>query len=122
MRVIGYNHYKLSDGSGEFAGVVFDMVGVMNAKQPMLDVLNDTDIAIYGGWPITYLRSYLNDIVYPELPQNWKTLIKEVEVLSSIGDTKADISSSSNKLFLLSVRELGAQYTKDNNFDVLYLI
>ena len=117
MRVIGYNHYKLSDGSGEFAGVVFDMVGVMNSKQKMNSTASNS-----GGWAAMELRGYLNDIVYPELPQNWKTLIKEVEVLSSIGDTKADISSSSNKLFLLSVRELGAQYTKDNNFDVLYLI
>ena len=59
------------------------------------------------------LRDYLNDIIYPELPQNWKTLIKEVEVLSSAGDTKADIVSSMDKLFLLSVAEIcsDAAYT-----------
>ena len=102
MRVIGYNHYKLSDGSGEFAGVVFDMVGVMNSKQAMVTDGSGTS----GGWPVTNIRSYLNDIVYPELPQNWKTLIKEVEVLSSIGDLMPDIVSSNDKLFLLSAAEL----------------
>ena len=101
MRVIGYNHYKLSDGSGEFAGVVFDMVGCMNAKYHMMDTSSNI-----GGWPVTNLRSYLNDIIYTELPQNWKALIKEVEVLSSVGGIKSDIVNCNDRLFLLSAAEL----------------
>ena len=108
MKVIGYNHYKLSDGSGEFAGVVFDMVGAMNSNYNMN--FSSTNA---GGWAVTKLRSYLNDIIFPELPQNWKALIKEVEVLSSIGGGKTDISSSNNKLFLLSVAEIN--YGNTNN-------
>ena len=102
MRVIGYNHYKLSDGSGEFAGVVFDMVGVMNSKYRMNSTASNS-----GGWAAMELRSYLNDTIFHELPQNWKTLIKEVEVLSNVGGLKSDIGSSNNKLFLLSLGELG---------------
>ena len=60
-----------------------------------------------GGWAAMELRSYLNDTIFHELPQNWKVLIKEVDVLSSIGNHRAEISSSSNKLFLLSEAEVG---------------
>ena len=33
MQVYGFNHYKLADGSGDFANVVFGMKGVMNATR-----------------------------------------------------------------------------------------
>ena len=104
MRVIGYNHYKLSDGSGEFAGVVFDMVGVMN--NPSRYIVGYNGATNEGGWPITYIRSYLNDTIFPQLHQKWKTLIKEVEVLSGTGGSNTDIATSNDKLFVLSVAEL----------------
>ena len=104
MRVIGYNHYKLSDGSGEFAGVVFEMVGVMHSSMPIHNAITNV-----GGWPITTLRSYFNDTVYPELPQNWKALIKEVEVISTSGNSSTDIVSCNDKLFSLCAAEMYAE-------------
>ena len=101
LRVIGFNHYRLADGSGEFAGVVFDMVGLMNAGHRM----NPTDTNV-GGWPAAEMRTYLNESVFPALPQVWRTLIRRVQVLSSAGNTSADIVTAEDKLFLLSYSEL----------------
>ncbi len=102
LQVYGFNHYKLADGSGKFANVVFGMKGVMNATQRM----NSTNTNA-GGWGATSMRTYLKDNVFPALPQQWRVMIKTVEVLSSKGGTSAEIIKSEDKLFLFSLAEVG---------------
>ena len=102
MQVYGFNHYKLSDGSGEFAKVVFGMLGLMNATQSM----NSSNTNV-GGWNATKMRNYLNNTIFPALPLQWQTMIKEVNVLSSEGNTSARIVTSADKLFLFSQAEVG---------------
>ena len=101
LMVLGFHHFRLSDGSG-FAGVVFGMVGVMNAGHQMSDT--NTNL---GGWPATRMRHFLNETILNALPVFWRKLIKQVRVHSSAGNTSADIVTSEDKLFLLSFAELG---------------
>ncbi len=100
LMVLGFNHYRLADGSGEFAGVVFGMVGLMNATRPC----NGSNV---GGWPAEGTRTYLNGSVFPVLPRKWQALIRTVQVLSSAGNTSAEIVAAEDKLFLLSAAEIG---------------
>lgn len=107
MQVYGFNHYKLADGSGDFANVVFGMKGVMNASRSM----NSSNTNV-GGWEATAMRTFLNDKVFPALPQQWRAMIKTVETLSSIGNTSAEIATSEDNIFLFSQAEVGFN-TKD---------
>lgn len=101
LQVYGFKHYKLA-GSEDFAEVVFGMVGLMNAYQQM----NSSNTNV-GGWPATKMRTYLNETVFNGLPQQWKSMIKPVTVLSSQGDTLPTIVWSDDKLFLFSQAEVG---------------
>ena len=103
MRVIGFNHYKLADGSGDFAGCVFNMVGVLNNAYYINSAGGTND----GGYAKSAMRTYLNDVIFPELPQQWKAMLKNVIVKSSKGYTSpTTITESENKLFLLSKAEI----------------
>ena len=95
-------NFRLADGSGEFAGVVFGMVGVMNAGHRM----NPTDTN-EGGWSEAELRTFLNETIFPELPVQWQQLIRRVQVHSSVGGTKETIVTSEDLLFPMSLAELG---------------
>ena len=101
LQVAGFNHYKLAD-SNSFAKVVFVMKGLMNSNRQM-----NSSNTNANGWPATAMRTWLNNTVYPALPQQWKSMIKLVTVLSSKGGTSADIVSSNDRLFLLSQAEVG---------------
>jgi len=106
LQVYGFNHYRLADGSGDFANVVFGMKGVMNATRQM-----NTSNTNVGGWDVTAMRKFLNESIFPALPQQWRAMIKTVETLSSAGNTSADIVTSEDNLFLFSQAEVGFSAT-----------
>ena len=64
-----------------------------------------------GGWEATAMRTFLNDKVFPALPQQWRAMIKTVETLSSAGNTSADIVTAEDNLFLFSQAEVGFNTT-----------
>lgn len=101
MRVIGYNHYRLTEDNTKFAGVVFDMIGVLNTGIYMNKAAN-----AIGGWSAMTLRNFLNDTLYPNIPQKWKAIIKEVEVLHLNTAGSEDVSISNDRLFLLGIAEV----------------
>ena len=101
LQVVGFNHFRRVDNN-EFASVVFHMVGLMNAQHRM----NGSNTNA-GGWASSEMRTWLNNTIFKALPQQWKSMIRKVKVMSSIGQTKADISTSEDNLFLLSQAEVG---------------
>ena len=101
FQLYGFNHFKLEDGSN-FANAVFGMLGVLNTPKRMNP--KDTNA---GGWPVTEMRTYLNQTVLYSLPTVWRNVIKSVQVLSSAGETSAEIVSCVDKLFLFSRAEVG---------------
>ena len=105
-QVYGFNHFKLADGSGKFAGTVFGMMGAMNAARGM----NGSNTNA-GGWPSCTARTYLNEKVFPALPRQWQTMIQKVLVSSSKGGTSADIVTAEDYLFLFSEAEVGKNMT-----------
>lgn len=101
LQVCDFNHFRLADGSG-MAGVVFGMVGVMNAGHRMNAAATNE-----GGWRDTEMRSWLNGEIFPTLPVRWKTLIREVEVRTAEGGTGGTILTTIDRLFLLGRAETG---------------
>lgn len=106
MSVYGFKHFKLADGSGEFANVVFGMMGLMNATRGM-----NSSNTNAGGWDSCAMRTHLNSNIFEALPRQWRAMIKTVEVLASAGGTSATINTSEDKLFLFSRAEVGFNAT-----------
>ena len=103
LSVHGFRHYPLADGSGNYAGVVFGMVGVMNEQHQ----INSTNTNA-GGWAECELRDYLNGAVFDALPVQWQQLIRPVQVRSGAGGGTANIVTSEDRLFLFALTEIGA--------------
>ena len=105
LQVYGFNHFMKADGS-EFSHVVFGMKGTLTAGREMNS--RNTNV---GGWDACKMRAWLNNDMYNALPQIWKSMIEEVQVLASEGDRSAEIKTSIDKLFLFSHAEVGFDKT-----------
>ena len=64
-----------------------------------------------GGWKDSYFRTFANSRVFKGLPIGWRSLIQDVEIVSTIGDQSTSTSDSSNKVYLQSYREVGSGST-----------
>ena len=102
VQLLDFAHFKLADGSENFAATTWGMIGLMNATSRM----NSTNIN-KGGWPASLMRTYLNETIFNELPRWCQALFKQVQVMSSQGETSATIVTSNDKMFLLSQAEVG---------------
>ena len=116
-----FNHFKLADNSGNFASCTFGMIGLLggikNATTGLaggstrrMNASNTNYTTSYsqlGGWPATEMRNWLNETLYPLLPQKWKAMIKQVVVRSSAGNNSTSIVSSNDYLYLRSQSEMG---------------
>ena len=106
FQLYGFNHFK-NEAGDSFVNTVFGMVGVLNSTRQM----NSSNTNV-GGWPDTAMRSWLNTTMINNLPTVWRNVIKPVRVLSSAGQTSANIVTSIDKLFLFSQAEVGFQTTE----------
>ena len=101
LQLEAFQHFMQADGSG-FTRTFWGMVGLMNSDHAMNDVNTNA-----GGYAAMAIRNWLNNTVFPALPQKWKGVIEPVQVLSSAGETSTAIVQSIDKLFLRSHAEVG---------------
>ena len=59
-----------------------------------------------GGWAASELNEFLNTRLYNAMPSQIKSLIKQVEVKSSVGNSSKDVGSSNCYIMIPSVFEL----------------
>ena len=102
LQLEAFHHFQLASDGTTWAETTWGMVGLMNANHSMNGSATNV-----GGWPSCGMRNWLNNTIFPALPQRWKAVIKQVEVLSSAGGTSDTIVSSQDKLFLRSQAEVG---------------
>ena len=102
LELRSYKHFMSAERPEEFAGPYFGMIGLMNATRQM----NSTNTNV-GGFPAMTMLTFLNDVVLPGLPQFFRTMIEKIVVLSSAGNTTADIVSAETYLTLESQAEVG---------------
>lgn len=114
LQVYGFRHYRLTDGSNDFAHVVFGMKGLMNTTRPFH---SKADLSV--GWDGCDLRRYLNESVFPALPRRWKSAIKEVTVRGLKAPNTDEIRESADRLFLFAPVEVGlvTTYPKTEEVD-----
>lgn len=101
--IIGINHDNVADGSGK-AGITFETSTSINSYQ-----MNATNTNA-GGWEKSELRTKMNwGEIWNLMPSDFQSKVKTVTKLTNnIGDgkTNVDVSSTSDKLFLLSDAEI----------------
>lgn len=113
----GLKRYYLSDGSGIRSSITFISSTTLSYPVTMDAATTSTNA---GGWANYALNRYLNNRVYKAFPDKWKQLLKQVKVLSSIGEKSVETSSSDCYVFIPSISELtpgvtGAPYDNEGS-------
>lgn len=85
----GFRWYTLSDGSGNVSSMTFLASHLLERNRPLSSANKNS-----GGWANTELNTFMNTRMYNALNVQWRQLIKQVKVKSSIGNVSSDISES----------------------------
>lgn len=96
----------LSDNSGYRSTMTFIASNVLSQPMQMHSITSNA-----GGWAQYTLNGYLNNRVYNAFPEQWKQLMKQVKVKSSVGNNSTEISISDCYVFVPAVCELSTRAT-----------
>ena len=77
--------------------------------------MNDTTTNV-GGWPVTSMRTFVNNDIYNAIPSEIKNAIIDTTVVSGHGSEDTENFTSTDKLYLLAPKEVYADWT-DNYYD-----
>ena len=86
---------------------VSDTDGVHNTENGYINSTNTND----GGWTSCARRSWCNNVFYNALPSYFKSLVKPVNKLTSMGNQSSIINTDSDYCFLLSEVEIFGNIT-----------
>ncbi len=103
LEAYGFKKYYLSDNSGQRSAVSFIATHLL-ANNMMLG--NSSNNA--GGWATSSLNLFLNNRFYNSLPYDWRKVIRQVKVPSTIGNKSHETSTSNCFVAIPSVSELDA--------------
>ena len=67
-----------------------------------------------GGWPASVMRKYINTTIYNALPEDLKNNILNTKVVSGHGLNDSDNFISTDKLYLLDVKEVYGDASNNN--------
>ena len=76
--------------------------------------MNDTDTNV-GGWPATSMRTFVNNNIYNAIPSEIKNAIIDTTVVSGHGPNDTANFTSTDKLYLLSPKEIYTDYSATND-------
>lgn len=67
-----------------------------------------------GGWQSSGVRTYVNSTVYNALPAELQDVIVDTTVVSGHGSDESSNFTTTDKLYLLSLKEIGINYSRDS--------
>ena len=67
-----------------------------------------------GGWQSSGVRTYVNSTVYNALPVELQGAIEDTTVVSGHGSDESTNFTTTDKLYLLSLKEIGINYSRDS--------
>ena len=76
--------------------------------------MNDTDTNV-GGWPATTMRTFVNNDIYNAIPSEIKNAIIDTTVVSGHGGEDTENFASTDKLYLLSPKEIYTDWANSND-------
>ena len=98
--ILGFGHDDLSDGTGK-AEMTIGMKNLLATKYQMDETATNT-----GGWDGTEMRKSTMATLFSQLPSDLQTVIKQVNKKTTAGDRSTTITTSADKLWLLSKVEI----------------
>lgn len=102
MQIIGKNTDELADGDGH-AQLTWALVEPFSKHR-----MNPSEVGTAGGWEQSEMRNYLNDTIWPLIPEVWRNIIKSVKKYSRGYDTSGHYGEylTNDKIWLFSRREV----------------
>ena len=104
--IVGLNHDDLAAGGK--AHITLGMKQLMAATKRM-----NADRTNAGSFAGSEMFSTLNTIIFNQLPEGWRNIIKPVTKKTTIGSGSANIRTDSMKLWLFSNKELDGSYSDE---------
>ena len=102
LRVANTSSCTNGETSQTACGFVVEFADIISKES-----MNSTETNV-GGWPASAMRTYVNTTVYSALPSDLQNVIATTTVVSSHGSTPGEANfTSSDKLYLLSTKEVG---------------
>lgn len=98
--------YYLSDNSGARSSLTFIASNALSQQMAMHSITSNE-----GGFGQYTLNKYINNRVYNAFPENWRQLIKQVKVKSSVGNQSTEISNADCYIFIPCVTEVSKDVT-----------
>ena len=90
-----------TDFSQTACGFVVEFVNIIDDR-----VMNNTRTNV-GGWPVSEMRTYVNNDFYNNLPEELRNVIIDTKVISGHGNTSGEANfTSTDKIYLLSGHEV----------------
>ena len=97
-----------NDFSQSSCGFVLEFADIITTHN-----INDSDTNI-GGWPLCSMRTFINDSIYNSLPVELRLAVIDTDLITGHGSYEGAVNdSSTDKMFLLSSKEVGL----DSNYD-----
>ncbi len=105
-----FKHFKLADGSGEFAKTTWFMPNLLNETRQW-----HTTYKASMCWHDGTLAAWLDGTLYPTLPQWWQGMIKLVEVLANNGWSleQDSVVAGERYLYIPCCNEIGWETTTE---------
>lgn len=101
LEMTGFKKYYLADGSGQRSNMTFLSSHLLSNTMAFSGASTNA-----GGWAASSLNVFLNTRFYEAIPVEWKQLIKQVKVTSTIGNKSHEVSTSNCYVYIPSVTEL----------------
>lgn len=108
LNMCGFKRKYLSNISSQRSSMSFLSSHVIYVKKPLGNVYSNS-----GGWASSPLNTWLNTRFYEGIPVQIKQLIKQVKVISSIGDQSTETSTSNCYIYIPSIIELSSSISSE---------
>lgn len=108
LEVCGFKRHYLSDNPSKRCSFSVLATHLLERARN----LNSLD-SNAGGWASATLNTFLNTRLYNAIPLEWKPLIKQVQISSSIGEKSTEISTSDCYITIPAVIEVDPSMTSD---------
>lgn len=108
MEMCGFKRYYLSDGSNKRTSMSFLAKHLLSVDKA-IGVGSSNE----GGWATTSLNTFLNTRLYEAFPVEYRQLLKQVRISSSIGNQSNDISTSDCYIHIPSAYEVDPTMTSE---------
>ena len=101
LEMYGFKRYYLSDNSGSRSSMSFIASHALANSMR----LNGTSTNV-GGWANMNLNNFLNNRFYNAIPAQWRQLLKQVKIQSSVGGKSTEIGTSNCYVAIPSAYEV----------------